>query len=193
MKLLKELFSFDDYDSNDEYGPEDGEEEFDFDFDLEGQGDSELDFDPSQYSEEEDVINPELEDGYGAEEDYPEGMMDMPHDDYTEDGEGGLESEEGIEGEIEDIKGEIEGLYARLGKLAAAGDLDLADGAEDFEDVDMDDGDSDFASFRDAKFGEDEMPDFDEERSHFDDDDGMMGFEDEEDEHDLPLDRPEFR
>jgi hypothetical protein len=184
MKLLKELFSFDDYDSEEEFGMGEDEEEFDFDFDFEepeGE-DDELDFNHDQLPyDDDDDMDMEMGDEYGADEDYPEDMMDMPHDDFEDDGEGGLVSDEGMEEEIGNIKQEIESLYARLGKLAAAGDLDLVDDADDFEDVDMED-DMDFSSFRDMDFDSDE-PSFDEESMEFDDDDEV----------DLPVDHPEFR
>lgn len=148
MKLLKELFSFDEYDDNEDYSRDD-EDEFDFDFDFEepepDESERELDFDDGDYSNEfnfddddddselpdHDFGDEESEDEYGSEEDYPENIADMPHDEFDDDGEGGLVSDEEAEvdapvgSEVEEIKSEIESLYARLGKLAAAGDLSL--------------------------------------------------------------------
>ena len=160
MKLLKELFSFDEQD-DDEFAPRE-EDEFNFDFDFENPDmDQELDFNQDEFAGPE--MDVEDESGYGAEEDYPEGMIDMPHDEYAEDGEGGLE--DGVPDEreeLDDIKGEIESLYARLGKLAAAGDLNLLDDTEGMDDMEMD-GNPEFASFQDVDMGyEDESmePDF---------------------------------
>ena len=172
MKLLKELFSFDEYD-DDEFSPEGSDDEFDFDFDFENPDiDQDLDFNRGEF-EDDGVDNVEAEADYGAEEDYPEGMMDMPHDDYEEDGEGGLVDDLPDEQEeLGDIKSEIESLYARLGKLAAAGDLNLLDEPPS-EDMDMDmgmEGEPEFASFQDLDMGyEDETmspsfePEFDDE------------------------------
>lgn len=152
MDLLKELFSFDDYEEE----AEGGEEEFDFDF---GEEDSELNFDGDSYEDESDDEFGDL-DAMGAEEDYPEDMGDMPEMDMDD-----------MEDEVEDIAKEIESLYQRLGKLAAAGDLNLYDdslvGDEDdnegFEDPEM------MGMGMDM---EDDMPM---------DDMGGAGFEDEED------------
>ena len=88
MKLLKELFSFDE-EENDEFAPAGGDDEFNFDFDFENpELDQDLDFNADGMG---DGMEVEGEPDYGAEEDYPEGMMDMPTDEYVEDGEGGLE------------------------------------------------------------------------------------------------------
>lgn len=147
MKLLKELFSGNEFDDRLDYSEEENEKEFDFDFDFENpepdESEEELDFENRQYSRDYDDMDDlggedsgfesewsDFEDeDYGSEEDYPEGMDDMPHDDYESDGLGGLESDEDLDGdseaEIENIGNEIKDLYARLAKLAAAGDLDL--------------------------------------------------------------------
>jgi hypothetical protein len=168
MKLLKELFSFDE-EENDEFAPAGGDDEFNFDFDFENpELDQDLDFNVDGMG---DGMEIEGEPDYGAEEDYPEGMMDMPHDDYEEDGEGGLEDDlPNEQEELDDIKGEIASLFARLGKLAAAGDLGLMDDeptGEMGDEMDMAmQGDPEFATFDDLDMGyEDETmsPDFEQD------------------------------
>lgn len=197
MKFLKELFSLDD----DGYAPADDDDEFDFDFDFEHPDmDQELDFNDKEgasgFGEDEfDDDNDE----FGSEEDYPEGMRDMPHDDYDDDGEGGLVDDDDQKGELDDIKSEIESLYARLGKLAAAGDLNLLDGEPD-EDEEFD-GEPDFSSFQDVDMGyEDETMsrgydggdmdfDMDDENGADFDQDGMDFDQGEEDvDMDFPVD-----
>lgn len=175
MDLLKELFSFDDFEENNQ------EEEFDFDFDDESE---ELNFDDDSFHgygfyEDEDDDDDDYDDldsmgsddDFGSEEDYPESMDDMP----------GMDPED-MEDEVEDIAKEIESLYQRLGKLAAAGDLNLYDDSlmgdeddnEEFEDPEMGMGDE---MPMDPEMGEDEF--------------GGMGFDDEE-EDDFPPRNPTF-
>jgi hypothetical protein len=184
MKLLKELFYSDEFEDQNDYSSDD-EDEFDFDFDP--QAEQELNFDDEnisdhfgdEYSEEED---------YGAEEDYPESMIDMPHDEYEDDEEGGLIDPEA---EIDSIKDEIEGLYARLGKLAAAGDLNLMD--EPPEDgFDFGEEEPEFSSFRDMDLGldDDYDDDYGDEFSEFEDEEDESEFEDE---FGSMRDTPEFR
>jgi hypothetical protein len=156
MDLLKELFSDFEEDNRDS-----GDE---FDFDLDG-GDEELNFD--DYSYEDGEGDEELDDldGVGAEEDYPETMGDMPS----------MEQDD-VEDEVEDIAQEIESLYKRLGRLAAAGDLNLYDDSL-VGDEDDNEGFEDDPSM-DREFEDD--PSMDPEMPPMDD----MGFDDEED---LPL------
>jgi hypothetical protein len=173
MELLKELFSFD--------GPEEdtegSKEEFDFDFEDDS---DELNFDgdfarggDTDYEEDEseDYDSDEFPDldGMGSEEDYPETMNDMPSMD-----------EDDMEDEVDAIRSEIEDLYSRLGKLAAAGDLNLYDDSltgdeDDNEEMGMED-DMEFDPR--AEMGLDDGPEmgFDSREE--------MGFDDEDD---LPL------
>lgn len=193
MKLLKELFSFDEYD-DDEFSPEADDDEFDFNFDFENPDmDQELDFNDD--GDRRSALDYDDDnDDYGAEEDYPEDMRDMPTDEYDEDGNGGLTDEIPDEQEeLADIKGEIESLYARLGKLAAAGDLNLLDG-EPSDDVEVDDN-PEFSSFQNLDLGYDDEemePDFDDfdDFDEFDEDEVESEFDDIPDEDEVDASRP---